>query len=239
MEKLYTFLQNLNKPLKDSLFPERFTCHICGVEIFEGDLCADCLKVTVFNDGTRCPVCGRKTKSEGICLECKANMPVCKRAVSALSYEGGGGELVTRFKNGSPYLARYLSRLVAEKIKELPAVDCIVYVPMTAKAGRKRGYNQSKLLAEGVSAICATPVLYGAVEKIAETPDQKGLTRTERLNNLKDCFRADREAVKGKTVLIIDDVMTTGSTLDSLAQALKKAGAVEVFAATAASVEFQ
>ena len=238
MQKLNTFLQNFKKTLRQNLFPERFACHICGVEIFEGDLCADCLKTVVFNDGASCPVCGRRTNKSEVCLECKAHMPAYKKAVSALSYDGGGGELVVRFKNGSPYLSRYLAELIAGKLKDLPGFDGIVFVPMTAKDERSRGYNQSRLLAEELSVLCGAPVISGAVEKIKDTPGQKELPRAERLRNLNGCFKVDKSAVKGKTVLIVDDVMTTGATLDSLAAALKKAGAKEVFAACTASVEY-
>lgn len=239
MGKLNTVLQKLNKSLRDNLFPEKFTCHICGVEIFEDYLCPDCLKAAVFNDRTTCPVCGRRTGKAEVCLECKAHMPAYKRAVSVFVYEGTGGELVVRFKNGKPYMYSYLARLLAEKIAQLPAADGIVFVPMTKRAERARGYNQSRLLADEVSALSGIPVVYGAVEKTEETVAQKGLSRAERMNNLKDCFKADKRKINGKTLLIIDDVMTTGATLDCLSVALKKAGAAEIYAATVASVEYK
>lgn len=239
MEKANTVLQNTNKFLRDSLFPQNFRCLLCGIEIFEGKLCADCAKELALNDGVTCPKCGRKTAKSDICIECKANLPAYDRALSPLVYKDGSAELIARFKNGRPYIATYLAELIAAKIEELPVVDGIVFVPMTDRAVRKREYNQSELLAKAVSERIGIPVLYGVVEKKKETPAQKVLPRAERLKNLRSVFKVDKSAVKGKTLLLIDDIMTTGATLESLSQCLKDGGAKAVFAVVAASVEYK
>lgn len=239
MTKLNTFRQNLKKFLRGNLFPQYFTCLLCDIEIFKGELCADCLKRLVLNNGATCPRCGRKTAKSEICIECKAHLPAYDRALSPLIYDKGSADLIARFKGGQPHIAEYLSRLIAEKIEELPEVDGIVSVPMSARALRDRGYNQSELLVEAVSERTGIPVLHGAAEKAGETPAQKELTRAERLKNLRTAFKADKSLVKDKALLIIDDVMTTGATLDSLALTLKNAGARSVFAVAAASVEYK
>lgn len=166
-------------------------------------------------------------------------MPAYDRALSPLVYDEGSADLLFRFKNGRPYIARYLSRFIAEKVKELPATDGIVFVPASDSALRDRGYSQSELLAVEVSKSTGIPVLYGAVERARTTPAQKNLPRAERLKNLNAAFKANKKLVKDKTIIIIDDVMTTGATLDSLAQALKNAGAHKIFAVAAASVEYK
>lgn len=239
MVKFNTFRQSSIKFLKDNIFPQHFACLLCDIEIFKGELCADCLKRLVPNVGATCPKCGRKTAKSEICMECKAHLPAYDRALSPLVYDGGSADLIFRFKNGRPYIARYLSQFIAEKLRELPASDGIVFVPATDSALRDRGYNQSELLAVEVSKSTGIPVLYGAVERAKNTHAQKNLPRAERLKNLDSAFKANKKLVKDKTLIIIDDVMTTGATFDVLAQTLKNAGAHKIFAVAAASVEYK
>ncbi|MDE5721779.1 MAG: ComF family protein [Clostridia bacterium] len=229
------------KAAAETFFPEKFTCDICGIEIFEGRLCKDCLKTVTFNDKAVCPVCGRKTVRPEICLECKADLPKFKKAVSPIVYEDGGVALVLKFKNGNGYLKEHFASLMASKLKDFPSsFDCIVYVPMTKKAVNRRGYNQAKLLAESLSEKIGVPWLKDAVIKTADTPEQKTLTKKERIANLEGCFKvAKREEIKGKSVLIVDDVLTTGATCEAMAKRLLSAGAKKIYLATVASVEYK
>ena len=233
-------LKNFVRGVGEALFPENFTCDICGVEIFEGRLCADCLKTVTFNNKSVCPVCGRKTTRAEICLECKADLPSFKKAVSPFVYDGGACALIAKFKNGNGYLKEFFAEAVAEKLKELPPVDCIVYVPMTKKSVNRRGYNQAKLLAESVSKITGIPCIKDAVVKEKETAAQKSLTKKERAENLAGCFRVlKRKEIKGKSVLVVDDVLTTGATSSAMTKKLTAAGAKCVYLATVASVEYK
>jgi len=233
-------LSSFKKALGDIFFPENYTCDICGAEIFEGHLCADCLKTVTFNDKECCPVCGRKTPNGGICIECKARIPLFKKAVSALVYGGGASALILKFKNGQAYLKEYFADLLAEKLVGFPQIDCLVYVPMTKKSIKKRGYNQSQLLAESLSKRINVPCIKNAVIKIQETTEQKTLLRKARTENLLNCFSVEaRSEIKGKSVLIVDDVLTTGATADAMAKKLLGAGAKCVYLATVASVEFK
>lgn len=229
------------KSLDETLFPLDYTCDICGIDIFDGNrICTQCLKTVTFNDKNTCPVCGRKTFRSEICLECKYKAPLYKKAVSPLVYDGGAIALIHKFKNGGGYLREYFADLVAEKLKILPPCDCIVYVPMTEKALKKRGYNQAELLAKILSERCGIPLAEGALVKVKETVQQKTLTMDERAKNLRECFKAERkELVKDKDVLLVDDVLTTGATADAVSEKLLKAGAKHVFLATVASVEYK
>ncbi|MDE5943862.1 MAG: ComF family protein [Clostridia bacterium] len=231
---------DFTKALSKVFFPRSFTCDICGIETFDTNLCPDCLKTVTFNHGTTCPVCGRKTFSSEICLECKASLPRFKKAVSALVYEGGATVLIAKFKNGCGYLNEYFADLIAAKSEGISDADCIVYIPMTKKALRRRGYNQAELLAKSISKRLNIPVLKDGLVKTAETEDQKTLSRKERATNLADCFKVNRRAeIKDKTVLLIDDVLTTGATADSACKKLLQAGAKRIYFATAASVEYK
>lgn len=228
------------KAIKRVLFPPDFTCDICGRETFNTNLCDDCLKSVVFNDGETCPVCGRRTHRPEICIECKQKLPVFKRAVSPLSYEGGGIKLIHKYKSGKAYLKEYFADLIAKKLTAFDGIDCIAYVPMTKKSQRKRGYNQCYLLAKALSEMVGVPVIKDGLIKIRDTSVQKGLTRSEREENLKGVFAVpDRTVFKDKTVLVIDDVLTTGCTADEACKKVYAAGAKTVYFATVASVEYK
>lgn len=228
------------KILKEIVFPANYTCDICGAETFGSNICETCLKTVVFNNGTTCPVCGRKTVRPEICLECKAQPPRYKRAVSPLVYDGGVIELVAKFKNGDGYLKDYLAQLISQMLIDLPRCDCIIYVPMTKKSQKRRGYNQTELVARSLSKLTYIPVVKGAVEKVKNTLIQKGLTFKERQENVKGAFKVvKKEELKGKTVLIVDDVLTTGATADEMCKVTLAAGAKCVYLATIASVEYK
>lgn len=228
------------KLLSETFFPKDFTCDICGAESFGSNFCKKCLPTVTFNGATVCPVCGRKTALPEICIECKANTPVYKKAISPLVYDGGVIPLISKFKNGYGYLKDYFAKLIVNKLPQVPACDCIVCVPMTKKALKKRTYNQSELLAREISRLSGIPFIKGALIKIKETDEQKSLAKRERAENLKTCFKVEkREEIKGKKVLLTDDVLTTGATADAVAAKLLSAGAASVFLATAASVQYK
>ena len=228
------------KFLNDALFPESFTCDICGIETFSGNLCDDCFKTVSFNNREACPVCGRITAFPEICLECKARAPLVKKAVSPLVYEDGSTVLITKFKNGEGYLKEYFADLISQKLQDFPAFDCIVYVPMTQKAEYRRGYNQAEILAKSISKRLGVPVIKNALVKKKDTPEQKLLSREEREKNLKGCFKVEKATeIKDKDVLIVDDVLTTGATSEAVCALLLKAGAKNVYLATVASVEYK
>lgn len=216
-----------------------FTCDICGRELFDGErLCDPCQK-TLPRIEKHCPFCGRKVNESGICIDCKDKLPVFDRARSAFTHEGEAARLVVRFKRGQKYLYETLSEFLYPLLKEFPDANALTYVPMTEKARKARGYNQTLLLAEQLSMMSNLPLLNPA-EKIKDTGSQKFLGRKEREENLKGCFRLiDRTAVWGKRLILVDDTMTTGATLNELSALYKKAGAEKVYAVTVTSVQYK
>ena len=221
------------------LFPKNYTCDICGRETFEGNFCSSCLPTVKYNDGDVCPVCGRKTFRPEICMECKSKPPLFKKAVSAFLYENGVTVLISKFKNGKPYLKKFFADKIAQKLVTLPEIDCIVYIPLTRLSFVKRGYNQGRLLASALSKRIQKPVIYGAIKRVKQSRMQKGLTGKQRIENVKGAFKVvKKDRIKGKRVLIVDDVMTTGATVGEITRILLRAKAKEVFVATVASVEY-
>lgn len=231
---------NILGALTKVMFPENFTCELCGREIFDDSrFCERCREEIVFNNGATCSKCGRKTKVSLLCLDCKDKAPLYDKAVSALSYSEGVQKLIISFKEGKTYLKRYFADLVAEKCKDFTDAEAVCFVPMTAAAERRRGYNQSQLLAKELAKRLNLPLLNYAVVKVKNTASQKSLTKRERSTNLKSVFKADKEIVSGKTLIIVDDVLTTGATAEAMCEALKKSGAVKIYFATVASVEYK
>ena len=114
---------------------------------------------------------------------------------------------------------------ILEKIKNLPQPDFIVYVPMSKKSRKRRGYNQTELLAHALSEITGIPAEDGIIVKIKETREQKGLSRKERAENLKGCFKAEsKDKIKGRRILIVDDVISTGGSLHAMEALVAMAG---------------
>lgn len=230
---------NFFKLLKKTVFPPSFTCDACGIEIFEGHLCPDCLKRLPLNDKLCCPICGRKTVRPEICIECKSLPPLFECAVSPLLYDEVTISLIHKFKNGGAYLKDFFAELIVEKLKDVPSFDYITFVPMTKKSLKKRGYNQAKLLAESISERVGVPVV-DSVEKIKDTREQKSLSRKQREENLGACFKPISGVdFHDKNVLLVDDILTTGATADAVCRKIFSRKVDKVFLATIASVEYK
>ena len=115
-------------------------------------------------------------------------------------------------------------------------VDLVTAVPLSTARMRERGYNQAAMLAFPLALSLGTPYRPGCLKRVRETLTQVGLTRTERRDNVSGAFRAAPVLVKGKCILVVDDVTTTGSTISACAEALLEGGASEVYVVTLARV---
>lgn len=217
-----------------------FTCDVCGREVFDNErICAACKKTLPWNDGFVCPFCGRKVLEAGTCIECKDEPLKVQKARSCFTHEGEALRLVLRFKKqGQKYLFRTLCDCLEPLLqKEFPPYAALSFIPMTEKAEKARGYNQSRLLAEELARRTGREFL-DVAKKTKETPQQKTLGKRERAKNLEGCFRVfDRKRVRDREIVLIDDTMTTGATASTLADALKRAGARNVFLLTVTSVQ--
>ncbi len=150
--------------------------------------------------------------------------------------EGGVRKAVHRLKYHrdlalADILAAQMLPLVREQGWE---IDAVVAIPLGKQRLRERGYNQAALVAFPLALGLDVPFLRHALSRTRETRSQVGLSAEERRQNVAGAFKAAGERVQGKTVLLVDDVMTTGATLDAAAQALLAAGAARVYAATVA-----
>lgn len=233
------FKEFFAKVFKLYMFNSDWKCLNCGREIFGKEkFCKDCLDILPVNDGYICGHCGRAVIApENYCSTCKNNLVSLDKCRSYFVYKKPVSIMIQRLKySNQRYLVDYFAdRLKFVYLQNYFNADYLTFVPMTEKAKKRRGFNQSELLAEKLSELTEVPVFYGIIKK-KETKRQATLGRKERLKNLQDSFRVkDKKAVVDKTLVIIDDVTTTGSTAEVIAKELKRAGAKTVYLITVAS----
>lgn len=225
--------------LSDVLFPRHVACPLCNNETPNGEICDKCKDKIPFNNGKKCEACSRPTVAEErFCLNCTEYDYKFDKVVSPFCYRDGVVAMIHRFKfDNYKYLGEFFAGHMAKACKDLPPFDVIVPVPMHPKSLRKRGYNQCDILARELSEILDVP-LSNALTKIVDTKEQRGQGGEERRKNLHGAFCVeDKSSVKGKAVLIVDDVFTTGSTINECAGLLKLCGAKKVYGVTAAITE--
>ena len=162
-----------------------------------------------------------------------ADPPRFDKARAVALHDGAARDLVSRFKYGERLdMARLMARMMVQAGGDvLNGADLIVPVPMHRLRLWRRRYNQAAILANEVGRLAAIPVNLHALERIKRTPPQVGLKRNERRTNLAGAFRMAKEAtltLQGRHVVVIDDVRTTGSTLNACAHILRKAGASRI-----------
>jgi ComF family protein len=219
----------------DTALPPR--CLACGTIVADaGTLCASCWPGVDFIAAPMCACCGLPlTAAVGgdhlLCGNCLAMRPPWRRARAVFRYRGVGRELVIAFKHGdrldaAPTLARWLSRAGAELLVDS---DVIVPVPLHRRRLFARRYNQSAVLALALGKLTGTAVAVDALARVRPTPSQGGLDRRGRAANVRGAIKVSRRAtVKGRRIVLIDDVLTTGATVGVCARVLLRAGAISV-----------
>ena len=185
--------------------------------------------------GTLCPSCGKK---DCICLD----NPCLNRLYVPLLYKGSAANAIKNLKfYGKRSYSRPLGELLGNFIRAespVPHFDCIIPIPMTKRDIRKRGYSQSTLIARFIGQSLAIPVEKKILVKVHQTKKQHCLNAEERKINLKGAFVVTNpQMLKGKSVLLCDDVLTTGATLQEAARMLKEAGASDISAVVVATTE--
>ena len=203
------------------------SCFLCRGAAGEV-LCAACLESLPRLPAQSCPRCALPSAGSAVCGRCLAHPPRYDATFAALWYEFPADALVHAFKfRGELALAPLLARLLAERLQGAPPVDFVLSVPLSPGRLAERGYNQSLELARRLAAGAGAPLELAGCTRVRETPQQANLPWAERARNVRGAFRSER-SFAGRTVAVVDDVMTTGATLDELAATLKAAGAQQV-----------
>lgn len=210
----------------DWVFPPN--CVGCGAEGYQ--ICPDCLQKIQFTSRESCVRCGRSLRSRGVCKGCRQQPPAFTELRSLAIYEGTIQKIVVNLKYKadlglSLMVSELMSRLVQAEDWEL---DMVVPVPLNEKRREERGYNQAAVLAFPLSLNLKLPMRVRALARIRDTESQVHLNAAERKANVQGAFLADPLLVRGKRVLLVDDVCTTGATLNAAAEALCSAGCSDV-----------
>jgi ComF family protein len=205
------------------------TCLLCRGAAEQGLLCAACdADLPRLGQASLCPRCAIPSTAGAICGRCLARPPRYDATVAALEYRFPADVLVHALKfRGELALAGLLARLLAERIAPDPPVHLILPVPLAARRLRERGYNQALEIARYVARATGGRLAPEACERSRDTPAQIGLPWAERATNVRGAFRVPR-SLDGATIAVLDDVMTTGATLDEIAGVLKDSGAARV-----------
>jgi ComF family protein len=235
-------LAALVSSVMDLAYPQ--VCEACGGAggTDAGSLCWDCRAALVPVTDPMCEVCGDPVDG---CIEhayrcsyCMRREPAFDRARSAVRYRGPAQPLVQALKyNGAVHVVRdwmpWLVACVRQHYARMHA-DAVTFVPLHPKKERERSYNQAHLLAGGLARELCVP-LAGTLARLRYTETQTNLDMEKRRENITGAFAVvGREWVRGRRFLLVDDVMTTGATVNECARMLKGAGAAAVYVVTAA-----
>lgn len=216
----------------DLLFPRR--CPICDepVRPFGALICDACRDVPVRIKAPVCRACGKEVAPwQDYCSDCSRRPHAYERGCAVYHYRSVSASLY-RFKyKGRAEYAEYYGRCMAERVREMggwSGFDYVVPVPVSAERLRKRGYNQAGLMAEVLGRELGIPVRQNALRRRQNTSVMRGLDAATRRNNLEKAFIGIRNDVESRKIMLVDDIYTTGATIDACAGALLRAGAASV-----------
>lgn len=208
-------------------------------------ICRKCQLRLVYITEKHCMKCGKPLSDEvaEYCYDCSRHRHFYTQARALLSYQGQTRAALYRFKysNRREYAAFFgeeICRVWGRWIEHCRA-DYLIPIPMHDRKQRERGYNQAKVLARVIGRQMGIPVAEKVLIKVAETLPQKELSAGERRKNLQAVFQVSKRKASGtelygKTVILVDDIYTTGATVDAAAEVLLRAGAIHVYVLTAA-----
>ena len=227
------------------LFPA--TCAACDTPLLDDPVpfvCQTCWKTIAPIPEPYCPHCGGpfaspvtlKHSSTHECGACRAKPPAYTQTWSLFPYQAPLREAIILFKyRGKRSLTKPFLQAMIPVLPTLPPLDALIPVPLHAERLREREYNQSLLLAHGLSRHLKIPLLLSCLQRIRPTPPQTSLSKKKRLTNLHRAFAVnDATRITDQRILLIDDVFTTGTTLHECAKTLRKAGAGPIYGLTLA-----
>jgi len=242
---LETGVKRAARAVLDLVYPP--LCIGCRVQVAEpGALCAACWQAIRFLDGPMCDCCGVPFEFDAgpgtHCAGCHASPPAYDRARAVMRYDEHSRGPILAFKHGDrldliPAFARWLDRGGRAVLDE---ADLIVPVPLHSRRLWARRYNQSAELARALAGVSGRPAALTVLERSRATPSQGAMRSAKaRRRNMLGAFKVSprhKSAIAGRNILLVDDVLTTGATVEACARALKRAGAAKVLVLALARV---
>ncbi|MEA2103876.1 MAG: ComF family protein [Candidatus Cloacimonadota bacterium] len=228
---------NLINQTLDLFYPKY--CFVCGEKLFENDfLCEKCKEKIELTDKNICFICGKNEIKNGICDDCKSKYHF-DSVFAALKYNPIIKNLMHNFKYAEfKKLANYLGAYLVECLLEYPfisQIDYVIPIPLHKVKKRSRGFNQADLIAEFVANKLNIKFSSTLITRKKFTKSQTKLSKEKRKKNVSGAFCVPNpQILHGKNILLIDDVLTTGSTLSAAVSEILKTGANKIFAATLA-----
>jgi ComF family protein len=214
--------------LVTALLPQH--CFLCGQASGDAPLCEPCRQALPSLPESACPRCALPTPDGSICGRCLAQEPHFDTTVARYRYDFPVDKLVQALKYSHRLaLANFFAAALAshQQIAAGPRADAIVPLPLSRQRLRQRGFNQAAEIARPLARQLNLPLLLDACHRPIDTPPQASLPWQARRKNIRGAFECTVD-VSGKSLIVIDDVMTTGATLDEFARTLKKHGATRV-----------
>lgn len=216
----------------DLFFPRQAKCIFCSKETSTLGICDDCYEHMPFIKEPTCDICGGTLVGKGsVCIECKNRTMTFDKCYCILEYRDEvRSKIIALKQNGKKHIAETFAYLVEDKVMPLlENIDIIIPVPIHEERVKERGFNQSEVLCKNLQS--TGKVNKDICRRIKNTPHQTGLGRDNRESNLVGAFEIkDKKQIKDKTILIVDDIYTTGSTLNEIAKTLYKCKAKKVIA---------
>lgn len=242
-------IQLVKNAMLNLLFPQDISCVACDVDLdlekaYRYGLCDSCLKDIGWIKGPTCKACGGplgQVTETGICYNCEKSVSYLENCEACFDYSGVGKDLIMDLKyNRKTYLGSVLASMMKDVIVSTYSqeIDLIVSVPLHQSRLRERGFNQMDLIGQPLSQMLEIPYSDKALIRNRKTPKLKELDRLERKEVMEGLFSAQKDYVLGKRVLLIDDIFTTGATMNACAKALFESGALNVYGAVL-SVNFR
>lgn len=210
------------------LFPMH--CALCGTASPDRSLCIGCWNDLPHHSDPACPVCALPTLGGDVCGACLQHAPAFGRTLAAFTYGFPVDRLLQSYKySGNLTFAKILAEPLARLADPHPRPDLLLPMPLHAARLKQRGFNQALEIARPISHWLGIPLAINGCERTRDTPTQAGLKWKERRRNVRGAFACNLD-LSGKKVAVVDDVMTTGATLDELSDVLRRRGATEVSA---------
>ncbi|SKC55931.1 ComF family protein [Maledivibacter halophilus] len=231
--------------LLNFIFPRNIYCILCGRPIDrdeEYSICHKCKLKLKFIGGKTCNKCGKPINDlyiDEICHECISNLHFFTKAISCIEYDDLSKKIIYDLKyNKKRYIAYHIAEIIYDRLvdEKINSIDMIIPVPLHPAKERARSFNQVNIIGRHLSRMANIDLDNKTLIRSKHTITQNKLTKEERRKNLEDAFKvAKRNGIINKNILIIDDIYTTGATINQCSRVLIENGAQNIYAATFAT----